>query len=30
MPLWFDPYQHDGLPERSLEYRGSIVNLQPA
>ena len=27
MPLWFDPHEHRDLPERSLEYRGSIVHL---
>jgi len=29
MSLWFDPNIHDGLPERSNEYRGSLVNLAP-
>jgi hypothetical protein len=27
--LWFDDRQHDTAPQRSLEYRGSIVNLKP-
>lgn len=27
MGLWFDPHEHKDLPERSLEYRGSIVYL---
>lgn len=29
MSLWFDPNVHEGLPERSNEYRGSIVDLMP-
>jgi len=29
-PLWFDPTDHPELPERSKEYRGSIVHLKPA
>ncbi len=29
MPLWFDPNEHEGLPERSYEYRGSLVDLIP-
>jgi hypothetical protein len=29
LPLWFDPNQHEGLPEHSEEYRGSIVHVQP-
>ena len=28
-PLWFDPNTHSGLPERSQEYRGSLVDLVP-
>lgn len=27
LPLWFDAQEHAGLPERSREYRGSIVGL---
>jgi hypothetical protein len=27
--LWFDLNMHEGLPEHSMEYRGSIVNLAP-
>lgn len=30
LPLWFDPNPHEGLPEHTEEYRGSIVHLQPA
>lgn len=29
LPLWFDPNEHPGRPERSHEYRGSLVHLQP-
>jgi hypothetical protein len=29
MSLWFDPNLHEGLPERSHEYRGSLVDLVP-
>jgi hypothetical protein len=29
MSLWFDPNEHEGLPERSHEYRGSLVDLVP-
>lgn len=29
LPLWFDSNAHEGLEAHSLEYRGSIVNLQP-
>jgi len=29
LPLWFDASEHAGLPERSREYRGSIVHLSP-
>jgi len=29
LDLWFDPNMHDKLPEHSLEYRGSIVHLDP-
>jgi hypothetical protein len=29
LPLWFDANEHPGLPERSQEYRGSLVNLSP-
>ena len=29
MSLWFDPNTHEGLPERSNEYRGSLVDLAP-
>jgi len=29
MSLWFDPNTHEGLPERSNEYRGSLVDLVP-
>lgn len=29
MSLWYDPNSHEGLPERSQEYRGSIVDLVP-
>ena len=28
-PLWFDLNEHEGLPQRTHEYRGSIVNLTP-
>lgn len=28
MPLWFDPNDHPGSPENSLEYRGSIIGLK--
>lgn len=28
-PLWFDPSHHEGLPQNSREYRGSLVHLQP-
>ena len=28
MPLWFDPNEHEDRPERSGEYRGSIVGLE--
>ena len=27
--LWFDGRTHDAMPERSEEYRGSIVGLEP-
>lgn len=27
--LWFDARVHDGIPQRSGEYRGSIIGLQP-
>jgi len=30
LPLWFDPTDHPGNPEHSMEYRGSVVNLKPA
>lgn len=29
LPLWFDPNDHAEVPERSREYRGSIVGLAP-
>lgn len=29
MSLWYDPNSHEGLPDRSLEYRGSILDLVP-
>jgi hypothetical protein len=29
LPLWFDPNDHEGLPEHSQEYRGSIAGLAP-
>ncbi len=29
LPLWFDDNDHEGLPEHSQEYRGSIVGLAP-
>jgi hypothetical protein len=29
MSLWYDPNHHEGLPERSKEYRGSLVDLVP-
>lgn len=29
LPLWFDESEHEGVPEHSQEYRGSIVNLTP-
>ena len=28
-PLWFDPNNHEGRPQNSQEYRGSLVHLQP-
>ncbi len=28
-PLWFDPNHHQGRPQNSQEYRGSLVHLQP-
>lgn len=28
LPLWFDPHEHAPAPERSREYRGSIVGLK--
>ena len=27
LPLWYDDFDHPGRPERSGEYRGSLVNL---
>ena len=27
--LWFDPNHHEGRPQNSQEYRGSLVHLQP-
>ncbi|HBC88709.1 MAG TPA: hypothetical protein DCZ94_17345 [Lentisphaeria bacterium] len=29
LDLWFDPTSHEGMQEHSLEYRGSIVHLDP-
>ncbi|WP_221033189.1 right-handed parallel beta-helix repeat-containing protein [Actomonas aquatica] len=29
MPLWFDAMEHPERPERSREYRGSLVGLTP-
>lgn len=28
-PLWFDPSHHEGRPQNSQEYRGSLVHLRP-
>lgn len=30
LPLWFDAAEHPEVPERSREFRGSILNLRPA